>query len=550
MKNVEQIASYLSQFWFFLFFLAVVVLSLMIYWRSRRQILFESWANMYDSKDTDTGRSIGDLLLFKIGYIKNVHERSTGSLGTWNIYRDVPAFRQNLDDNVTLQASAELGKYGPILSTLSMLLFHLLPMVLRPARLRGSIHKHGTRLQLLATLEFNSGSHWKGFHNSLWEVVRTQSSEETLPEAVEELAFRIYLDLTREELFKSWQSFQAYTRGLASYLSYVDLERKPDYEAAKQGYEEARQLEPQNPAISYSLGVLEYYRWNSDANKEAVTHFRGALAASQPRLRAYAHSALANALLQRYHRYNDHDPRLLEDAIYYAQKAVAIDGALDMTHRALGFACHQLSEYQAASPDPAVQTKSAENRDLAIRHYLRAAELNNKNFAALNNLANLYLEWARRDTNHARSMKNLHNAVRECERTLAINPHYHFTYDNLGNAYLEMKLYDKAAEAFRSAVRYKPDYPEGMNDLAALHLEPEFAGRDVRGGLRRHQEALALVVSGEGQSRKLCATFGKRSGIVPPAELAAALDADLHKSLMASHCTCVAVQTTAAQMGV
>jgi tetratricopeptide (TPR) repeat protein len=547
MKHIGQIASFLSQFWFFVFFAAIAAIMLIIYFRSRRQILFESWVNMYDSKDTDTGRSIGDLLLFKIGFIKNVHERSTGSLGTWNIYRDVPAFRQSLDENVTLQASAELGKYGPILSTLSMLLFRLLPMVLRPARLRGSIHKHGTRLQLLATLEYSSATRWKGFHSALWEVVRTQSSEETLPDAVEELAFRIYLDLTREELFKSWQSFQAYTRGLASYLSYVDLERKPDYEAARSGYEEARRLEPQNPAIAYSLGVLEYYTWNVESNKEAINHFRAALAASQPRLRAYAHSALANALLQQYHRYNDRDPRLLEDAIYYAQKAVAIDGTLDMTHRALAFACHQLSEYQATSDDSGSKVNSDANRELAIRHYLEAAKLNNQNFAALNNLANLYLEWARRDKDRDRSLKNLRNALRECERTLAINPHYHFTYDNLGNTYLELKMYDKAAEAYRSAVRYKPDYPEGMNDLAALHLDPEYAGRDVRGGLRRHQEALALVATGEGQSRKLCATFGQRSRSVPSEEMAVALDADLRKLLIANHCTCVAVQATAAK---
>ena len=60
MKNVQQIASFLSQFWFFLFFLPVAAIALVIYFRSRSQILFESWVNMYDSKDTDTGRSIGD----------------------------------------------------------------------------------------------------------------------------------------------------------------------------------------------------------------------------------------------------------------------------------------------------------------------------------------------------------------------------------------------------------------------------------------------------------------------------------------------------------
>jgi len=68
-------------------------------------------------------------------------------------FRD-PAFRQSLDENVKLLASVELGKYGSFLTAVSTLLFSLLPMVFRPARLKGSIHKYGDRLQLLATKIF------------------------------------------------------------------------------------------------------------------------------------------------------------------------------------------------------------------------------------------------------------------------------------------------------------------------------------------------------------------------------------------------------------
>ena len=131
---------------------------------------------------------------------------------------------------------------------------------------------------------------------------------------MKELAFRIYLDLTREEIFKSWAGFRAYTNGLDSYLSYVDLQRPADYQKAKKHYQEALDLEPNNPAIRYSMGVLEYYQWTRTAITRPSKIFRELLPSSQSRLRSYAHSGLANALLQKYSRYNFRDPRLLDDA--------------------------------------------------------------------------------------------------------------------------------------------------------------------------------------------------------------------------------------------
>jgi hypothetical protein len=263
MKIAHEIIQTVAESWLFFFTVIVLVIAVVVYLRSRKQILFESWVNMYDSKDADRGRSVADLLLFKIGFIKSVHQRSAGSIGNWNIYRDVPAFRQSLDEDVKLLASVDVGKYGSFATAISALLFRLLPMVFRPARLQGSIHKYGDRLQLLATLNSYSQAEWRTSATTLWEVIQENSSPERLPDAVEELAFRIYLDLTREELFKSWEGFQAYTNGLANYISYVDLQRKTDYDKAKAGYEQARQLEPNNPAISYSRGVLEYYQWDS-----------------------------------------------------------------------------------------------------------------------------------------------------------------------------------------------------------------------------------------------------------------------------------------------
>ena len=541
MSQLAEIAKILNESWLALLAIIVLMVLLVIYFRSRKQILFESWINMSDGKNTDLGRSVADLLLFKILYIKSVHEKSAGSLGKWNIYRDVPAFRQSLDEDVKLLASVELGKYGAFITAVANVLFRLMPMVFRPSRLKGSIHRHGTRLQLLATLEFNSKTSWQNISTFLWEVVQTDSTDERVPMAVEELAFRIYLDLTHEELFKSWEGFQAYTNGLANYIRYIGLQRDADYEAAKQNYNEALKIEPNNPAVKYSLGVLEYYRWKTSNNDSAINMFQESLGASQSELRAYAHSGLASALLQKYGRYNFREPHFLEDAKFHAQRAIEIDPDLDMSNRALAFACHQLSEYQASNGDPNLKRLSAANRDLAIKHYRRAHELNRENFPALNNLANLYLEWGKRErtTNPGRAEKHLHLALAECDRTLAINPQFHLAYDNMGNTYYELKMFDKAYDGYRNALRYRPNYPEAANDLAALFLEKGFARQSASESLRLHGEALAMLPEPESeqQRRKLCVEFAQRwklSGADP-----AVLDDEIRSKLRTSYCTCV-----------
>src|SRR5713226_2297253 len=125
MKVIHEIIKTVADSWLFVFFVIVLAIAVVVYLRSRKQILFESWINMSESKDTDLGRSVADLLLFKIGFIKSVHQRSADTIGNWNIYRDVPAFRQSLDENVKLLASVELGKYGSFISAISTLLFQL-----------------------------------------------------------------------------------------------------------------------------------------------------------------------------------------------------------------------------------------------------------------------------------------------------------------------------------------------------------------------------------------------------------------------------------------
>ena len=118
------------------------------------------------------------------------------------------------------------------------------------------------------------------------------------------------------------------------------------------------------------------------------------------------------------------------------------------------------------------------------------------------------------------------------------------SYDNMGNAYYELRQFDKAAEAYKNAVRYKTDYPEGTNDQAALLLETGYAARNLVEALRYHQEALALIPAAEQQKQrlKLCTLFGKRWQRLAADESAKALTADIARGLQEKQCTCVAAK--------
>lgn len=510
------------------------------YFRSRKQIVFEAWVNMADSKDSNLGRSLADLLLFKLRFVKRIHEKSVRKIETWQPAQDMPAFRQELDQDIKLMGSLELGKYGTILGGVVTFFFKLLPIMFRPARLHGSVHGYGTQTRLLATLEF-FGRHKLG-HSSLylWEIVKSEPSPERLPDAVEELAYRIYLDLTAEDVFKSWESFRAYTMGLSCYLSWVDLQRESDWDDAEKNYAEALKFEPNNAAVKYNLALLKYFRWRQASNEQAIVLFRGALNTPQTRLKARAHSGLANALLSQFHRFNVRDSSLLNDAVYHGRLAIALDSELDGAHKAYAYACHQLSEYQHDNPQKWSKDAAGKNREQAISHYRRAAELNPQHYIAHNNLGNLYLEWARRSSDLIERNQRLSLAIHECEAALKISPAYIHAHDNLGNAYYEGGELSKAGAAYKDALQYKPDYPEAKNDLAMLHLEPSYEVHDTEKALILHLEALTNAADSESQRRKLCSHFATRlAARAPGNHVGDVSDLDrIRDSLLALGCQC------------
>jgi len=487
--------------------LLVVGAAARLYFRSRRQLVFEAWVNMAEGTGADLGRSVADLLLFKLRFVKSIHDQSVRKLETWQPSQDMPAFRHGLDDDIKLLGSVELGKYGNVVSSILMILFRLVPVFLRPAQLRGSIHKYGDQIRLLATLEWLGRKRGPQSATHLWEVLQRQNSPDALPETVEELAYRIYLDLTGEDVFKSWEAFREYTIGLSHYLSWVDLQRPADYEEAVNRYGKALELEPNNPAANYNLAILKYFRWREVDNRDSIKLFRAALNATQSRLKARAHSGLANALLSQFHRFNTRDPHLLTDAVYHGRMAITLDPQMDGAAKAYAYACHQMSEFQESSGLPADRQAAERNRETAISYYRRAHALNPHHYIAHNNLANLYLEWGKRTADEPSRRERLQSAINECQAALKINPAFIFAHDNLANTYFALGRFPEADASYRDALQYKPDYPEARNDLARLHLEPQFEGHDVEQAFLHHRDALTAIKDAPAQREKLCRQF-------------------------------------------
>lgn len=527
--------------------LLVFLVACIIYFRSRKNIIFEAWVNMTEDANSNLGRRVADLLLFKLRFVKRIHEQGSRKLETWQPNREMPAFRQTLDEDIQLLGSVELGKYGSVVSTFVMFVLRLVPMVFRPARLRGSIHRYGKQLRLLATLEKAGGENSSPGSVNLWEVVRMQETDELLAETVEELAYRVYLDLASDDLFKSWEAFRAYTNGMAHYVSWIDLERDNDFVEAEKLYRMALDLEPKNPAIKYNLALLLYFHWTAEENDEAISLFQGALNAPNLQLKARAQSGLASALAMKFHRYNVQDPRLLQDAIMHGRSAVTIGPDIDGAHKAYALACHQWSEHLRRTGGAPAEIQT--HREQAILHYRRAFDLNPKHFGAHNNLGNLYLEWGKTLDGAARSEK-FRAAKVEFESALRINPAYHHASDNLGNTCYEegrstdqpalrQSRYAEAAQAFRNALQYEPTYPEATNDLAMLHLEPEHEPCSPEQAFNLHLQALRLVTRSVAHRQKLCrqftsrlaATAGQGKTEIMPSAIAA-------KEIEALGCTC------------
>lgn len=486
--------------------------------RARRQLLFDPWSDLRPQPDEVLGRSVGEMLLHRLGTIQSIHESSIDQVEISNTYRDIPIFSQGLDEDLELLGSAELGSTPGAITALLVFVLRAFPFLSPPTRLRGSIHRYGERHRLQAILHNYPNPATGRRSNHLWEVQTADSVDGNIPEAVEELAYRIYLDLLRERAFKSWECFRDFTRGLGAHIRYMDLGKDLDGREAEKHYRAALNSEPQNHVVAYNLGVLIYMRYQSSrSNEEALDLFRRALTAPNDRLRARANSAMANAMLTRVHRFQEGGQPDLEEARYLADAALALQPDLDACAKASAYAHHQLGEWlhrnAERQPDPArARTEALDHLRRAREGYERTLRLNPAHFVAANNLANLQLEWSKLARDPAERRSLLEGAKLAAERALRISPGYHHAHDNLGNIRLELGDRSGALLAFQAALRFQPNYPEALNDIALVHLDTGYPAASAGQVREHHVAALALTAPESGRQRaKLCAQLGARA---------------------------------------
>ncbi len=497
---------------------ATLALCLRSWWRRRKAIVFEPWLDRTGAAQADLGATLASMLLHRIREIQSVHERSVRRFELWNPNYEVPAFQQPIDDDIKLTASLELGRYGELIGRLVSLLFKLLPLA-QPAQLRGTVLTLGDHLFLQLTLD---GFRPKGSRQRVMRVLEARGKSgdlSTLPELVEELAYKVYLELIESQHFKSWRAFKAWVAGLSHYVDFLDVESDEAWSKAKRCYDDALAHERNNAAASYNLGVLHYVRLGARDNPIAIERFRAALLTGDRELKAHALSGLANAQGQAFHRHGVDDPSLLDQAFFHAARALDLAPESDVVQKAYAFVCHQESERRAkaaAAASGAVQARllaEAEGaRSEAIRHYRLATKINPHYFAAFNNLGNLLLEWARQlPTSDARRRSLLKEALQECDHAIKARASYHLPYDNAANAWIELAAHEDPARCFaqaetqlKNALLNQPRYAEALNDWARLELRR--APQEPERGFERHRQALAVCdpESDGGRKKKLC----------------------------------------------
>jgi tetratricopeptide (TPR) repeat protein len=499
-----------------------------VFFRLRRSILFNQWTSQTVDVDSDAGRRLADLLLFDVRSIHNVHNRAPEA-GFWNQYRDVPTFRYEINHEVALLASTDLGEQNRLASAFIAVLLQLVPVVFQPATVRGSIQKSDDGIKFLVTLE---GYRPLGVRrkrvSTVWSAAPASAKNVDWERAVELLAYSLYLEMAGAEFFRSAAAFGAYTKGLRYHLAYVDFKRSADYRNAEEQYRRAAKLDPGAAPPRYNLAALYYSEYRQEANDAAIRELLKVVSVNDRRLQAEARSALANCYLQQYHRFNQYGTpeeaaALLDRSIRYARQALGDAKNLDAVHKALAFAYHQKSEFQTKnrkSVRGSVRVRVLQrieigrSRRSAIRHYSSAVRRNKRHYVAYNNVGNLYLNWALTISSmtwpaRLERARRIRRSLAKFERSVQLHPSYYHAHDNIGNAHLALGQFDEAERSFLDALDHNEQYAEAKNDIAVLcattgrAVKPRGSGSSM-GAAEWHLAAIRTPDVGPGQRQKLC----------------------------------------------
>ncbi|MEQ8906314.1 tetratricopeptide repeat protein [Ekhidna sp.] len=204
----------------------------------------------------------------------------------------------------------------------------------------------------------------------------------------------------------------------------------------------------------YLKGREEYYTYEPEAMKRAITYFKEAIALDPDFALAYA--GLADA-------YNQGSPIMMrflplayvDSAIVLAEKALNLNPNSAEAYKAWGLGFDFKGDF-----------------DQAIEKYQQAISLNPNYTPALDNLANILSYTGRPD-----------EAIPLHKKTIQINPLSFRSYSNLGQKYLILEMFEEAEEAYQQALILNPSAYfthyniawlygiQGQSDKAKQHLE-------------------------------------------------------------------------------
>jgi tetratricopeptide (TPR) repeat protein len=515
--------------------LGITTIIVAVFFRLRKSILFNAWVNQTTDPVLELGRKLADLLLFDVRDIHNVHNRAPEA-GFWNQYRDVPTFRYEIDHDVALLASSELGEQSKLASAVVSVLFHLVPVVFQPAAVRGSIQKSGDDIRFLVTLEgYRPPGNSRKRVSTVWSATPTSPSDKNCEKAVEDLAYALYLELAGAKFFRSATAFAAYTEGLRAHLAYLDFGISDDLGRAEREYRRAIDEDPEAAPPRYNLAALYYAQYTEKSNSLAMEQLLRVVSVNDRQLQAEARSALADCYLQQFHRYGQGRTQresevLLDRAIRLSRMALGDAKHLDAVNKALAFGYHQKSQFLyktrrraggSLGPWLRERLEIARNRQRAIRHYRRAIKGNQRHYVAYNNLGNLYLNWAGQLSSDSllgdlERRRRLRISLRKFEHAVRLRPSYHHSHDNIGNAYKALGDVDEALRGYLTALEYNNDYAEAKNDVAILCMvegrTAKLPGSDTAlDAAGWHFAALETPDVGGDQRHKLCEQMAQHS---------------------------------------
>jgi len=293
----------------FLALVFIIVLLLAVHRiAGRKQILFDEWEDLRPDPEERVAQSVGSMVRHRLGTIQQLQERSVERVEVAYAL-DIPTFAQGLDVGVEMLGDVQMGSTPAVITALIVFIVQAFPFLSGRSRMNGSIHLHGTSRRLQANLVHYRHPVTGARCSRLWEVTTDPADDATLAQDADELAYRIYLDLLGDEVFKSWRCFREFCVGLAHHINYIDLGQDSERDQAADHYRAALAMERGNVIVSYNLGVLLYLHYEStDSNSAALELFRAAISAQNVDLRARADAAMANALVTRVHRFAGGSP--------------------------------------------------------------------------------------------------------------------------------------------------------------------------------------------------------------------------------------------------